>query len=111
MFKRSERSCKRFRHEISFSVSSYSNAVSISLSNGSQHFGDGDFEASVEIKAKDNFAKDDISTKPRGKTYKPKLDLTETVIISQLQYKKKSCSTFNKSCASRSFICWNYISG
>ncbi|GBO23825.1 hypothetical protein AVEN_80260-1 [Araneus ventricosus] len=83
MIKRSERSCKRFRHDISLSESSYSNAVSHSLSNHGQYFGDGDDVAGVENKTQDNFVKDDMFTKSRGKTYKPKLDLTETVIIAQ----------------------------
>ncbi|GBN24701.1 hypothetical protein AVEN_21548-1 [Araneus ventricosus] len=54
-----------------------------SLSNDSQHFGDGDDVAGVENKAEDNFVKDDMFTKTRGKAYKLKLDLTETVIIAQ----------------------------
>ncbi|GBN17738.1 hypothetical protein AVEN_109719-1 [Araneus ventricosus] len=83
MIKRAERSCKKLRPEISLSESSYSNAVSHSLSNNSQHFGDGDDMTGVENKAEDNFVKDDKFTKSRGKTYKPKLDLTETAIIAQ----------------------------
>ncbi|GBN30261.1 Hepatic triacylglycerol lipase [Araneus ventricosus] len=83
MIKRAERSCKRLRPKISLSESSYSNAVSHSLSNDSQHCGAGDDVAGVENKAEDNFVKDDMFTKSRGKTYKPKLDLTETVIIAQ----------------------------
>ncbi|GBM50348.1 hypothetical protein AVEN_208954-1 [Araneus ventricosus] len=83
MIKRAERSCKRLRPEIFLSESSYSNADSHSLSDDSQHFGDGDDVAGVENKAEDNFVKGDMFTKPRGKTSKPKLDLTETVIIAQ----------------------------
>ncbi|GBL99561.1 hypothetical protein AVEN_68827-1 [Araneus ventricosus] len=83
MIKRVERSCKKLRPEISLSESSYLNAVSHSLSNTSQHFGDGDDVARVENKAENNFVKDDKFTKSRGKIYKPKLDLTETVIIAQ----------------------------
>ncbi|GBN53065.1 hypothetical protein AVEN_110837-1 [Araneus ventricosus] len=83
MIKRAERSCKRLRPEISLSESSYSNAVSHSLSNNGQHFGGGDDVAGVEEKTEDNFVNDDMFTKSRGKTYTPKLDLTETVIIAQ----------------------------
>ncbi|GBL89891.1 hypothetical protein AVEN_178325-1 [Araneus ventricosus] len=83
MIKRAERSCKRLRHEISLSESSYLNAVSHSLSNDGQYFGDGDDVAGVENKTEDNFVKDDMFTKSRGKTNKPKLDLKETVIIAQ----------------------------
>ncbi|GBL99346.1 hypothetical protein AVEN_211203-1 [Araneus ventricosus] len=83
MIKRAEQSCKRLRPEISHSESSYSNAVLHSLPNNSQHFGDGDDAAGVENKAEDNFVKDDKFTRSRGKTYKPKLDLSETVIIAQ----------------------------
>ncbi|GBM72504.1 hypothetical protein AVEN_218130-1 [Araneus ventricosus] len=83
MIKRAERSCKRLRPEISLSESSYSNAVSHSLSNHGQYFGDGDDVTGVENKTEDNFVKDDMSTKSRGKTYKHQLDLTETVIIVQ----------------------------
>ncbi|GBL84975.1 hypothetical protein AVEN_223758-1 [Araneus ventricosus] len=81
MIKWAERSCKR--PEISLSVSSYSNAVSHSLSNDSQHFGDGDNVAGFENKAENNFVKGDILTKSRGKTSKLKLDLTKTVIIAR----------------------------
>ncbi|GBM46378.1 hypothetical protein AVEN_65977-1 [Araneus ventricosus] len=83
MIKKSERSCKRFRPEIFLSESSYSNTVSHSLSNQGQCFGDGDDVAGVKNKTQDNFVKDDMFTKSREKTYKPKLDLTETVIIAQ----------------------------
>ncbi|GBM23064.1 hypothetical protein AVEN_67036-1 [Araneus ventricosus] len=55
IIKRAERPCKRLRPEISLSESSYSNAVSHSLSNDTQHFGDGDDVAGVENKAQDNF--------------------------------------------------------
>ncbi|GBN16071.1 hypothetical protein AVEN_80406-1 [Araneus ventricosus] len=71
------------RPEISLSESSYSNAVSHSLSNDGQHFGNGDDVAGVENKTEDSFVKDDMFTKSRGKTYKSKLDLTETAIIAQ----------------------------
>ncbi|GBM91908.1 hypothetical protein AVEN_215760-1 [Araneus ventricosus] len=57
--------------------------ISHSLSNDRQHFGDGDDVAGVENKAEDNFVKDDMFSKSKGKTYKRKLDLTETVIIAQ----------------------------
>ncbi|GBN80195.1 hypothetical protein AVEN_250469-1 [Araneus ventricosus] len=83
MIKRAERSCNWLRHEISLSESSYLNAVSHSLSNNSEHFGDGDVGAGVENKVEDNFVKDDKFTKSRGKTYKPKLHLIETVVIAQ----------------------------
>ncbi|GBN32979.1 hypothetical protein AVEN_153855-1 [Araneus ventricosus] len=83
MIKRAERSCKRLRREISLSEPSYSNAVSHSLSNQGQCFSDGDDVAGVENKTEDNFVKDDMFTKSRRKTYKHKLDLTETVIIAQ----------------------------
>ncbi|GBL78176.1 hypothetical protein AVEN_42752-1 [Araneus ventricosus] len=83
MIKRAEWPCKRLRPEISLSESSYSNAVSHSLSNGSQHFGNGDDVAGVENKAENNFVKDDMFTKPKEKISKSKLDLTESVIIAQ----------------------------
>ncbi|GBM48143.1 hypothetical protein AVEN_107101-1 [Araneus ventricosus] len=57
IIKRSERSYKRLGPEISLSESSYSNAVSHSLSNDSQHFGDGDNVAGVENEAEDIFFK------------------------------------------------------
>ncbi|GBN49857.1 hypothetical protein AVEN_174933-1 [Araneus ventricosus] len=81
MIKWAERSCKR--PGISLSISSYSNTVSHSLSNHSQHFGDGDDVAGFENKAEDNFVKGDMLTKSRGKASKPKLDLTETAIIAR----------------------------
>ncbi|GBN04678.1 hypothetical protein AVEN_31099-1 [Araneus ventricosus] len=92
MIKRAAQSCKRLRPEISFSESSYSNAVSHSLSNDSQHFGDG--VAGVENKAEDNFVKDDMFTKPRGKTSMPELDLTEKWhYCSEIRCKRESCGT------------------
>ncbi|GBN97080.1 hypothetical protein AVEN_266176-1 [Araneus ventricosus] len=84
MIKRARLSCERLRPEISLSESSYSNAVSHSLSNDSQDFGDGDDVEGIENKDEDNFVEDDMFTKPRGKTSnKQKLDLTETVITAQ----------------------------
>lgn len=61
IIKRDELSCKRLKPDTSLSESSYSNAVSHSLSNDSQHFGD-DVEG-VENKAEDNFVQNDRFTK------------------------------------------------